>query len=247
MAARVRAAVVRYRLPALLACLQPARAEADADSKWGAVPLTQAADIPELLLLRLLGLKGRASPDVLADSLSLPSDVVAATYTQLCERGLCTRAGAALRLTREGQEHLTVLLAGERAQADPAAVVALYEEFCVFNAELKQIMTAWQLTGDGTPNIHGDADYDRAVLQRLSDLHVRAGPLVQRLARLSPRLESYAVRLAKAHARIAAGDHGYVARIIIDSYHTVWFELHQELISLAGLNREAEARAGRAL
>ena len=247
MAAGVRAAVVRYRLPALLACLQPARAEADADSKWGAVPVTQAADIPELLLLRLLGLKGRAPPDILADSLSLPSDVVAATYTRLCERGLCTRAGAALRLTREGQEHLTVLLAGERAQADPAAVVALYEEFCVFNAELKQIMTAWQLTGDGTPNIHGDADYDRAVLQRLSDLHVRAGPLIQRLARLAPRLAAYSVRLAKAHARIAAGDHGYVARIIIDSYHTVWFELHQELISLAGLNHEAEARAGRAL
>ena len=247
MAAGVRAAVVRYRLPALLACLQPARAEADADSKRGAEPVTQAADIPELLLLRLLGLKGRATPDILAESLSLPSDVVAATYTQLCERGLCTKAGAVLRLTREGQERLTVLLAGERAKADPAAVVALYEEFCVLNAELKQIMTAWQLTGEGTPNVHGDADYDRAVLQRLSDLHVRAGPLIRRLAQVSARLAGYGVRLAKAHARVAAGDHGYVARIIIDSYHTVWFELHQELISLAGLNRANEARTGRAL
>jgi pyruvate, orthophosphate dikinase len=246
MAAGVRAAVVRYRLPALLACLQSAPAEADANSKWEAGPVTQAADMPELLLLRLLGLKGRAAPDILADSLSLPSDVVAATYTQLCQRGLCTEAGAALRLTREGQERLTVLLAEERAKADPAAVVALYEEFCVLNAELKQIMTAWQLTGDGTPNVHGDADYDRVVLQRLSDLHVRADPLLRRLAQLSPRLAVYPVRLTRAYARVAAGDHGYVSKIIADSYHTVWFELHKELITLAGLNHEAEARAGHA-
>jgi hypothetical protein len=33
---------------------------------------------------------------------------------------------------------------------------------------------------------------------------------------------------------------------LIDSYHTVWFELHEELISLAGLSREAEAASGRA-
>jgi pyruvate,orthophosphate dikinase len=244
MAAGVRAAVVRYRLPALLACLQPAPAEADANSKWEAVPVTQAADVPELLLLRLLGLKGRATPDLLADSLSLPSNAVVASYMPLCERGLCTNSGSVLRLTPAGRDRLALLLSDERAHADPAAVVALYEDFCVFNAELKQVMTAWQLKSDGIPNDHGDADYDRAVLQRLADLHVRADPLIQRLAQLSPRLAVYPVRLAKAHARVAAGDHGYVARIITDSYHTVWFELHKELISLAGLNHEAEARAG---
>jgi pyruvate,orthophosphate dikinase len=107
-------------------------------------------------------------------------------------------------------------------------------------------MTAWQLKSDGIANDHGDADYDRAVLQRLADLHFRVGPLMQRLAQVSARLAGYGVRLARAAARVAAGDHGYVARIIADSYHTVWFELHKELISLAGLNHEAEARAGHA-
>ncbi len=33
---------------------------------------------------------------------------------------------------------------------------------------------------------------------------------------------------------------------MIDSYHTVWFELHEELIALSGLTREDEAAAGRA-
>jgi hypothetical protein len=35
-----------------------------------------------------------------------------------------------------------------------------------------------------------------------------------------------------------------VAKLIADSYHTVWFELHEDLISLAGLTREAIARRG---
>jgi pyruvate,orthophosphate dikinase len=33
---------------------------------------------------------------------------------------------------------------------------------------------------------------------------------------------------------------------MIDSYHTVWFELHEDLIGLAGLSRADEAAAGRA-
>jgi pyruvate, orthophosphate dikinase len=247
MEAGVAAAAVRYRLPALIACLRPVHAQADANASWEGGPVAQAAGIAELSLLRLLSLKGRGAPDILADSLSLPSNVVAAAYMPLCQRGLCSKVGDNLRLTRPGQEHMEALLAAERARTDPAAVLALYEEFCVLNAELKQIMTAWQVKGDGTPNDHLDAGYDAGMLQRLADLHARAEPLLRRLANLVPRLAAYPVRLARAQSRIAAGDHGYVAKIIVDSYHTVWFELHKELITLAGLNQAAEARAGRAL
>jgi pyruvate,orthophosphate dikinase len=242
MAAGVRAAVVRYRLPALLACLQSAPADAGAKSPRGSTLI--APDISELSLLRLVGLKGRASTDILADSLSLPIDAVLPSYMPLCERGLCAESGSVLRLTLAGRERLALLLADERAHADLAAVVALYEDFCVFNAELKHIMTAWQLSRDGIANDHRDADYDTAVLRRLADLHVRVGPLMQRLTQFLPRLSAYGVRLARAAARISAGDHGYVARIIADSFHTVWFELHEELMSLAGLTRKTEALAG---
>ena len=102
-------------------------------------------------------------------------------------------------------------------------------------------MTAWQLKSDGTPNDHGDADYDRAVLQRLADLHARVGPLLQRLPQLSPRLTAYDDRLARAAARIAAGDVRYVARLIADSYHTVWFELHEDLLCTLGIERATES------
>ena len=37
-----------------------------------------------------------------------------------------------------------------------------------------------------------------------------------------------------------------MAHPLRDSYHTVWFELHEELIRLSGRNRASEAAAGRA-
>lgn len=244
--AGVCAIAVRHRLPALLASLKSAPDRADGKPAQDAVPATPSTKFSELTLLRLLALKGRATPDVLADSLALTRDVAAAAYTPLCQRGWCETKREVLRLTDAGQRKLASLLAEEHAQVDPAAVLAWYEEFCVFNEELKQVMTAWQVAADGSLNDHLNADYDRAVLQRLADLHARADPLMRRLAQLSPRLAIYPLRLARAHARITAGDHSYVAKIIADSYHTVWFELHKELISLAGLNHDAGARAGNA-
>jgi pyruvate,orthophosphate dikinase len=55
----------------------------------------------------------------------------------------------------------------------------------------------------------------------------------------APRLAGYGGRLDRAAKHVAAGDHGYVAKIIADSYHTVWFELHEELLGLAGRSRSA--------
>jgi hypothetical protein len=61
-----------------------------------------------------------------------------------------------------------------------------------------------------------------------------------------PRLAAYRPRLDGALARIRAGDRQWFTRPLIDSYHSVWFELHEELIGAAGLTRADEARRGHA-
>ncbi len=244
MASGVRTAVVRHRLPALLACLS-ALSRSAAQSGRLAVPSRPTDEIPEFTLLRLAELKGRASADILAEALEMPVNVAEDYYLRLCAQGLCSESGGGFSVTDKGRSHLQEHLSQERTHADPAAVVVFYEDFCVFNADLKQIMTAWQIRPDGTLNDHSESDYDRGVLQRLADLHLRVGPLLRRLSQLSPRLAAYESRLGRAAGRVAAGDRRYLARIIADSYHTVWFELHEELLSLAGLKREVEARAGR--
>jgi pyruvate,orthophosphate dikinase len=84
------------------------------------------------------------------------------------------------------------------------------------------------------------------VLDRLPDIHARVTPVVDRLGDLVPRLAPYSTRLAAASARVQAGDSDWLLKPLIDSYHTVWFELHEELISVCGLTRLDEAAAGRA-
>jgi hypothetical protein len=43
---------------------------------------------------------------------------------------------------------------------------------------------------------------------------------------------------------VKAGDSSWLTRPLVDSYHTVWFEWHEELIGAAGLTREEAARSG---
>lgn len=207
-----------------------------------------AGSIDELTVLRLVGLKGRVAPEVAAHGLGANRDRLDALCLELVERGLCAHAGGGgLRLTPDGHRRLSTLLAEERMNCDQAVAGRLYREFCGFNGELKQIITDWQLRDNATPNDHTDAAYDQAVLDRLRDLHERVKPLLDRLGNLAPRLRRYAPRFGKARARLADGDHTFIANISKDSFHTLWFELHEDLINITGGSRESEVAAGRAL
>ncbi|QLY30203.1 pyruvate, phosphate dikinase [Nocardia huaxiensis] len=225
-----------------------ARLEERSAAPETAVPegIAVTAPITELALLRLVGIKGRVNADNLAASLGAEVDEIAARCMDLVASGLCASTPAGYRLTPEGRPRLERLLTEERGTVDHAAITAAYDEFCVYNADLKVIITDWQMTDAATVNDHADADYDAAVLARLTATHERLRPLIGRLGAIAPRLSRYLDRLDRAVERIGAGDHTYVARPIMDSYHTVWFELHEDLIGLCGLTRAEEAAAGRA-
>ncbi len=105
------------------------------------------------------------------------------------------------------------------------------------------MVTDWQLR-DGQPNTHRDPDYDAAVLVRLDDVHQRVTPIVAAAAAQLPRLSRYSAKLRAALDNVHAGETAWVSRPLIDSYHTVWFELHEELIVAAGLTRKSEAESG---
>ncbi|MCP2288527.1 pyruvate, phosphate dikinase [Nocardia amikacinitolerans] len=207
---------------------------------------TQQHITPDLDLLRLIGIKGRVAPDAVADSLAGDATETGERCADLVARGLCASTPVGVRLTPEGRAELTRLLDAERETVDPTVIATAYDEFCAFNAELKEIITAWQMKDAATVNDHTDAAYDAAVLDRLRTVHGRVVPLVRRIGEIAPRLSRYADRLDRAVERIDGGDHTWVARPIMDSYHTVWFELHEDLIGLCGLSRADEAAAGRA-
>jgi len=85
------------------------------------------------------------------------------------------------------------------------------------------------------------------VITRLRDeIHRDICPIVETVADAEPRFSRYVARLDAALRAVEAGDAQMVAHPLRDSYHTVWFELHEELIRLSGRNRADEAAAGRA-
>jgi pyruvate,orthophosphate dikinase len=84
------------------------------------------------------------------------------------------------------------------------------------------------------------------VLGTLAGVHQDATEWMSSLSHPPPGLRVYLLRLERALASSRGGDGRFVASPRVDSYHGVWFELHEELILLAGRNRADEAAAGRA-
>ena len=199
----------------------------------------------ETRILQAARLKGRLSMAAAAASAGVSEDEATVAVARLRDLDLL-KGEPSVRCTPEGKDRLADLMAAERAEADTDALAVAYEEFDAHNNSLKRIVTDWQLI-DGAPNDHTDAEYDADIIRRLVELHAQFLPLVDRVVALAPRLAPYATRFSHAVAQLQAGDHTFVARPITDSYHTVWFEFHEELIGLLGLSREAEAAAGRAV
>ncbi|BCQ07942.1 hypothetical protein JMUB5695_01367 [Mycobacterium heckeshornense] len=198
----------------------------------------------ELTVLQTVRLKGRVSPAELAATLGADPAEIARTVRQLTESGLLV-GDAVLQLSRDGRARLDELLTKERSDVDTSALIAAYEHFRVVNADFKKAVTDWQLR-DGDPNTHQDAEYDAGVLARIDAIHQRVVPIIAAAAAQLPRLSAYSAKLQRALDRVKAGDIAWLSRPLIDSYHTVWFELHEELIAAAGLTRAAEAKAGNA-
>ncbi|MGV0795340.1 hypothetical protein A5776_01955 [Mycolicibacterium elephantis] len=201
--------------------------------------------IDELTMLRLVAIKGRVSPEAVAASLGADPGHVREQLEEYVSRQLVKSTPMGYRITPSGRQRCTELVAAERRDTDGSAVKQIYEDFTEHNFELKAIITDWQTRGPDQPNDHTDAEYDRQVLERLQALHQRVLPLLDRIAAVAPRLGHYKTRLMRAADAVASGDHSFVAKPIADSYHTVWFELHEDLMGIAGLTRAEEAEAGR--
>ncbi len=124
---------------------------------------------------------------------------------------------------------------------DDAAFRAAYDGFERINRTLKQIITDWQtldVGGQKIANDHRDKDYDAKIVDRLGGLHEQAEPILTGLARGLPRLKIYGDKLLAALEAAEDGDVEWVSDIRRESYHTVWFELHEELLRVMGTERD---------
>jgi pyruvate,orthophosphate dikinase len=220
----------------------------DAGSARADMPAAPARPVTPDDCLRAIAIKGFAQLRGVADAVLSTADAVRPIVDQLVIDGLAATVAGAYRLTDAGAARAAELLFADRASwGEPAAAAAL-DAFLELDHRVKDTVTAWQLRDAQAQvlNDHSDPEYDRAVLDRLGVLHTDASAWLDVVARGLPRLSAYGTRLTRAAEAAAAGDGRFVASPRVDSYHGIWFELHEELIRLAGRTREGETAAGRA-
>lgn len=197
-----------------------------------------------------LGIKGFGKADALAESLGTSEADLAPVLARLETDGLTAPTRVGLRLSPEGKAQFERLVAETRASLDADRLEAEHDRFVPLNSEFKHLVTNWQMRevdGAMVPNDHSDADYDAGICARLAPVHDGIIALLGDMAGHIPHMADYTRRFDGALAKFKAGEHKYLTAPIIDSYHTIWFELHQDMIGLLGRSRADEAKAGRAV
>jgi hypothetical protein len=196
----------------------------------------------ELLAMHGLAVKKAAEAAEVARIMGLPADDLTKALEAAVADGDAMGAKGKYMLTPKGRERLDAAYPEEFADLrNNERFIAAWERFERINRQLKQLMTEWQtmdVGGEQVPNDHSDADYDAGIVDRLGDLHEQFEPTMQQLAEGVDRLEVYRRRLDDAYDRALAGETDYVSGVRVDSYHTVWFELHEELLRMLGRKRE---------
>jgi hypothetical protein len=196
------------------------------------------------LALHGLVVKKAGSAEAVAEVLGSDPAEVAAALEAAATEGQAMGAKGTFMVTPVGRAWLDERYPDVYAEIrqNPDADAA-YERFERINRELLSLFTDWQMMPVGServPNDHSDADYDAGIVDRLGQQHERAHRPLGQFADLEARLGRYLERLEAAHDKVLAGDTDFVSGARVDSYHTVWFELHEDLLRMLGREREEQ-------
>jgi hypothetical protein len=128
-------------------------------------------------------------------------------------------------LTEAGRAEDAALVAAELDTAGRDVITPAYNDFLVLNPELLDLCTAWQTRPAGD-----------VVLDLFADFHTRADAVLADLSVALPRFGRYRARLGTALDRARAGETRYLTDDL-EAYHTVWFQLHEDLLATLGIPR----------
>jgi hypothetical protein len=200
-----------------------------------------------------LSLKGAADTQTVADATGLAPEKVDEWALALQQENLLswnTRPVSGWQLTAHGREQVRDHLGGALDTLQRDKILRCYSHFNSLNTALLHTCTAWQalhISSPVTPHDRSQAlapddampANRRAILNRLQEIDMAIQPTAAELAEVVTWLDQYPRRLSSAMTHINAGRVQWVASPLVDSYHTVWFELHEDLLALLGLQRSS--------
>ena len=168
---------------------------------------------------------------------------------QLAIDGLVATVAGAYRLTDAGKARVADLLAAERAAWGVDQAVAALDAFVDLDHRMKD--DRHRLAAPGRRRAASSTTTPtrpttRACWTGSAALHADTAAWLEPVEPGCPRLGAVRGPARPSAEQALAGDGRYVASPRVDSYHGIWFELHEDLIQLAGRTREDEVAAGRA-
>jgi hypothetical protein len=200
----------------------------------------------ELLVLHAVRVKGMADVATVAERFALDGGLVMDLLLDYEAFGWVTRVRFAdldgWALTATGRMENERRLADELDRtATRSEVIAAHEAFIVLNSHFLAAVTKWQIRPTPTDalaaNDHSDTRWDQQVLDDLHDLARGLRPVGAQLTATLERFAGYPERYAAALDRADRAERAWVTQPKIDSCHTVWMELHEDLLATLGLER----------
>ncbi len=181
--------------------------------------------------LNAVYLRKIASGQVIGECTGWPAADVDPLVADLVEQDLLVDVGGMVMLNDDGTKQVLAEYAGRYATLrGDDDVEAWYQRFEVLNQQFLQTISAWQTERDGPS---GDAQLTKLI--RLVERQVKA---LAAMADRIPRYGRYATRLSAALDRIDAGETDFVTSPTQDSIHNIWFEFHEDILTVLGRPRD---------
>jgi DNA-binding MarR family transcriptional regulator len=180
----------------------------------------------EFAVLAALRLAGHCDAAGLAARLVIEPADASELLAACAARGHVEERGHGFALSDTGRSVVVAALDQERTAVDPVTARRVYAAFARHDRRLKELLTGWQLNGRPAG----------AVVQ-LAIFHDEFKPVLERAIDMAARLQPFPARFDTALRSAEAGDDRYLLHPAVDSYHTIWFELHEELLHLSGRTR----------
>ena len=198
-------------------------------------------DWDEFLILNYLDIfKSSCQKDIERDT-TLDKEKIEKILTNFSKRGLVRKTDEQWQIEPTGEEEIKRLRYEILGDLDKKEKVLSYcREFEDINKRFKDLVTRWQVKNeDGmlVPNDHTDPEYDLAIIEELNAIHKETIELLKKMSAMLPILELYIVRFNRALNFITDGKIEYLSDLDYQSYHGIWFELHETLLKLSGLKR----------